>query len=166
MSAFATVSVKWAYCIALFFAVAPLGLAGSGWVALARGGVGGAWPLIGTLPLLVLVVYRIYLVVRVPGTLLSYPPTGFARVLRVLGIIGLFVGAVVFIASLAAGPLMRAFITPRTDSGVEYFIAGLYLSMLGGLGTSGLLCFELSRLVAFEQHAMRPGNARIPELQA
>ena len=105
------------------------------------------------LPLLVLAVYRIYLVVRVPGTLRSCPPTGFARVLRVLGVIGLFVGAAVSIASLAARPLMRPPITTRTDSGVEYFIVGLYLSMLGYMGTLGLLCYELSRLVAFEQQA-------------
>jgi len=160
MTTSASATVKWAYCLVLFFAVIPLGLAGSSWVALARGGVAGAWPVIGILPLLVLAVYRIYLVVRVPGTLRSFPPTGFARALRVLGVVGLFLGAAVSIANLAAGPLMRALITTRTDSGVEYFVVGLYLSMLSGIGTFGLLCYELSRLVAFEQNAHTPNAMR------
>lgn len=50
-----------------------------------------------------------------------------------------------------SNPLMRALMTSHTESGAEYFVAGMYLSMLGGIGTLGLLCFELSRLVAFEQ---------------
>ena len=147
----ASTSLKWAYCLVLLFAVLPLGLAGSSWVAMARGGIAGSLPLIGVLPMFALALYRIYLVARVPSTLSSYAPAGFARVLRVLGIFGLYLGAAVSIASLAAGPLMRALMTSRTESGVEYFVVGMYLSMLGGVGTLGLLFYELSRLITFEQ---------------
>jgi hypothetical protein len=145
--------LKWAYCLVLLYAVHRLGLAGSSWVALARGEIGDSLPLIGVLPMLTLAVYRIYLVARVPGTLSSYPATGFAGVLRRLGVFGLYVGATGSIASLAAGPLMRALMTSHTESGAEYFVVGMYLSMLVGVGKFGLLCYELSRLTAFEQDA-------------
>jgi len=153
MKAAAPVSLKWAYCLVLLFAVLPLGLAGSSWVALARGGIGGAVPLLGIVPMLVLALYRIYLVARVPGTLSSYPPAGVGRALRALGAFAIYLGAIVSIASMVAGPLMRALMKSHTESGAEYFVVGLYLSMFGGIGTLGLLCYELSRLVAFEQNA-------------
>ena len=149
----APTSLKWAYCLVLLFAALPLGLAASSWVALARGGMGASLPFIGVLPMLGLALYRIYLVVRVPDALSSYAPAGFARVLRALGAFALYVGAVVSIVSVVAGPLMRLLMTSRTESGVEYFVVGMYLSMLGGVGTLGLLCYELSRLIAFEQDA-------------
>ena len=88
-----------------------------------------------------------------PGTLSSYPPAGFGRALRALGVFAIYVGAVVSVASVFAGQLMRVLMTSHTESGAEYFVVGLYLSLLGGIGTLGLLCYELSRLVAFEQHA-------------
>lgn len=157
MNAAAPISLKWAYCLVLLSAVLPLGLSGSSWVALARGGIGGALPLLGIFPMLLLALYRIYLVARVPGTLSSYPPAGFARALRTLGVFAIYLGAVVSIASLVAGPLMRVLMKSHTESGAEYFAVGLYLSMLGGVGTLGLLCYELSRLVAFERHAA-PSN--------
>lgn len=149
----APISLKWAYCLALLFAVLPLGLAGSSWVALARGGIGGAMPMLGILPLLVLALYRIYLVARVPDTLSSYPAAGFGRALRALGTFAIYLGAIVSIMSLLASPLVRVLMKSHTESGAEYFVVGLYLSMLGGVGTLGLLCYELSRLVAFEQNA-------------
>jgi hypothetical protein len=152
----APVSLKWAYCLVLLFAVLPLGLAGSSWVALARGGIGSSLPLIGVLPMLFLALYRIYLVARVPGTLNSYIPGGFARTLRALGVFAIYLGALVSIASLIAGPLIRILMKSSAESGAAYFVAGVYLSMLGRVGTLGLLCYELSRLVAFERHA--PGN--------
>lgn len=157
MKAAASVPLKWAYCLVLLFAVLPLGLAGSSWVALARGGIGYSLPLLSVLPMLVLAVYRVYLVVRMPGALSSYPAAGFGRALRALGVFAIYLGAAVSIASLAAGPLMRALMTSHTESGAEYFVVGLYLSLLGGIGTLGLLCYELSRLIAFERHAA-PGN--------
>jgi len=46
----------------------------------------------------------------------------------------------------------------HTDSGAEYFVAGMYLALLGGIGTFGLLFFEFSRLVGFEAAARRAGS--------
>jgi len=108
---------------------------------LARGGIGSALPLLGILPMLVLAAYRIYLVALVPCTLSSYPPVGFARVLRALGVFTIYLGALVSITSVLAGPLMRTFMTSHTESGAEYFVIGMYLSMLGGLVHSA--CFAM-----------------------
>jgi hypothetical protein len=156
MKAAAPISLKLAYCLVLLFAVLPLGLAGSSWVALARGRIGAPLLLIGILPMLVLGLYRIYLVARVPGTLSSYPPAGFARPLRALGVFAIYLGALVSVATPLAGPLMRDLMKSHTESLAEYFVVEVYLSMLGGVGTLGLLCYELSRLVAFERHV--PSN--------
>lgn len=145
-------SLRWAYCLVLLFTLLPLGLAGSSWVALARGGAGVLFPLLGVLPVLLLAPYRIYLVAREPSTLSAYPATGFARALRRLGAFAIYLGALVSIANVVAGPLMRLLMKNHTESGAEYFVVGVYLSMLGGIGTLGLLCYELSRLTAFEQH--------------
>ena len=61
---------KFAYCIVLLSAILPFGLAKSGWVALATGGIGmGFLPVIGPLVFMVLGVYRVYLVAQVPGVL-------------------------------------------------------------------------------------------------
>ncbi len=63
----------------------------------------------------------------------------------------MYVGVVGTLLSWFGGPLMRAFMTSRTESGAEYFVAGLYLSFVAGIGTLGLLLFESSRLLAFER---------------
>jgi hypothetical protein len=153
MKAAVPVTLRWAYSLALLFAIYPFLRAGWDWIRTGFGGIGGALSLLIILPMPVLGLYRIYLVARVPGTLASYPAAGFARALRALGMFGIYIGALASIASVAAGPLMRALMTHHTESGAEYFVVGMYLSMLGGVGTLGLICFELSRLVAFEREA-------------
>ena len=72
MKQVASTSLKWIYSIVVLSTVVPLGLASSGWVAMAKGG--GAFaglPYLGPLIFLLLGLYRIYLVARVPGTLAS-----------------------------------------------------------------------------------------------
>jgi hypothetical protein len=50
---------------------------------------------------------------------------------------------------------MRAFMKSRTESGAEFFVVGMYLSVAAGIGMLGLLSFEFSRLLAFERSAQR-----------
>ncbi len=149
----ASTSLKWVYSIVVLTTVVPVGLASSGWVAMATGGGAlASLPLIGPILFLLLGLYRTYLVARVPGTLASYPSAGFAGILRRLGVLALYIGAVIAVLNLAAGPLMRLLMTTRTESGAEFFVVGVYLSILGGIGVLGLLVFELSRIVGFEGH--------------
>jgi hypothetical protein len=155
----APTSLKWVYSIVVLSAVVPVGVASSSWVAMARGG-GGALaglPYLGPLLLLLLGLYRTYLVARVPGTLASYPAAGFAGVLRRFGVFALYFGAAVGLLNLSAGPLMKLLMTPRTESGAEFFVVGVYLSFLGGVGVLGLVLFELSRIVGFEKHEEQHG---------
>lgn len=147
----APTSLKWAYSLVVLSAVVPFGLAASSWVAMARGGgVAGTIPFIGPLLFLALGIYRVYLVARAPGTLASFPASGFVKLLRRVGIFALYIGAVVAILGWVAGPLMKLLMTHRTESGAEFFVVGLYLSLLGEIGVLGLMLFELSRIIGFE----------------
>ena len=145
-------SLKVAYCLVLLGAVVPFGLAKSGWVALATGGFGSV-PLIGPLVFLALGLYRVILVARVPGVLDSQATAGVDRFLRALGQFLLYAGALIAVLGWISGPLMHAFVQRRTDSGVEFFVVGMYLAMAGGIGMLGLIFFEFSRLRAFERSA-------------
>jgi hypothetical protein len=138
--------------------VLPFGPGKSGWVGLAMGGNAMSMiPFVGPVVFLAMGLYRIYLVVRTPGTLDSPPAAGVLRVARAIGAFCLYLGAVMSVLSWASRPLMRAFMTTRTDSGVEYFAVGLSLVIFGGIGVLGLFLFESSRLFAFERIAKQPG---------
>jgi hypothetical protein len=146
------ISLKVAYCLVVLRAVVPFGIARSGWVTLATGGTRSV-ALIGPLVFLALGLYRVFVVVRVARVLDSPITVGVATALRVLGQVLLYLGAVIAILGWLAGPLMHAFIQRRSEDGVEYFVVGMYLAMVGGLGVIGLICFEFSRLLAFERQA-------------
>ncbi len=148
----ARTSLKVAYCLVVLSAVVPFGLARSGWVTLATGGFGSV-TFLAPLVFLALGVYRVFLVARVPSVLDSQATAGLESLLRTLGKSMLYVGSFVAVLGWVSGPLMRAFIERRTDSGAEYFIVGMYLSMAGGIGVLGLILFEFSRLLAFERNA-------------
>lgn len=148
----ARTSLKVAYCLVLFGAVVPFGLAKSGWVMLATGGLGSV-AAIAPLVFLALGLYRIFLVARVPGVLDSQATAGVATFLRVLGQFMLHVGALIAVLGWVARPLMHAFMQRQTESGAEYFVVGMYLAMAGGVGVLGLIFFEFSRLRAFERSA-------------
>ena len=57
----------------------------------------------------------------------------------------------------AAGPLMRTLMTSRTESGAEFFLVGMYLSLAAGVGMLGLFSFEFGRLLSFERSTRTPG---------
>jgi hypothetical protein len=147
------VLLKWSYVIVVVSLVFPFGLAGSSWVALARGGgLAGSIPVLGSLFLLAIGIYRIATVWKSPTALVSYPTEGLASVLRSTGVAALYFGAAAAVLNLAAGPLMRMLLTSRTESGAEFFVAGLFVSMLGSVGAFGLVAFELARIIGFERH--------------
>ena len=67
----------------------------------------------------------------------------------------LVLGACVTVLNIVARPLMNLVMTSHTESGAEYFVVGMYLALLGGIATFGLVLFELSRLLSFEKAAKR-----------
>jgi len=145
-------TLKISYCVVLLAAAVPIGLAKSGWVATATGGFSMALvPFLGPVVFLFIGLYRIYLVVRVQDVLASPQATGLVSALRGVGAFCIQVGAVASVFSWVAGPLMRALMTTRTESGAEYFVVGVYLALFSGIGLLGLILFEFSRLLAFER---------------
>jgi hypothetical protein len=143
-----------AYCLVLLGAVLPIGLAKSGWVALATGGsFVQTIPYVGPILFLVVGLYRIFVVMRSSRTL-DYPSaSGFIAFLRNAGVFLLYFGAICAILNWVSGPLMHTFLRSRTESGAEFFMVGVYLAVLGQVGVFGLFLFELGRLRSFEQQA-------------
>ena len=150
-----SVLLRVSYCLVVLGATVPFGLAASGWVGLAKGpGLVGALPfLLGPPLLLLLGAFRIYLVARYKTTLSSPQLLGIGVVFRALGLFALHVGALSTLLSWVARPLMRAFLTTRTESGAEFFAVGVFLLYGVGAGSFGLLLFEFSRLLGFERLA-------------
>lgn len=150
----ASTSFKVVYFMVILTAIFPIGIASSGWVAMAKGGNAMfAIPYFGQLIILIIGLFRLYLVVKVAGTLDAYPVSGVAKVLRILGVGGLYFGAIVGMVNVFAAPLMRLLMTSHTESGAEYFFVGVILSFFTGVGTLGLISFELSRLIGFERQS-------------
>lgn len=140
------------YSFAVVSAVLPFGM--SGWVAMTVGpSPMPTVPYIGPLLLLLIGIWRIYQVARYPATLDSYVYGGAVKALRIIGLFSMAVGVLYLIARFAAGPLMR--LGPRrSESGVEFYVVGVYLALLSGVGPLGILLFETSRLFGFERKKM------------
>jgi hypothetical protein len=109
--------------------------------------------MLGPLVFLAVGLYRIWTVFRLSGTLNSHASIGVARALRSIGITALYLGALVAIANWVARPVMRMLITTPSESGVEFYVVGVYLALASGIGMVGLVLFELSRLLSFEAEA-------------
>lgn len=148
----ASLPTRAAYCITLLGAILPIGLAKSGWVALATGpGFVSSVPLLGPVLLLVVGLYRVYGVIRTPRTLDAAPVTGFIAFLRAAGLLLLYLGAIAAILGWAAGPLMHALMRSHAAGGVGFFMIGLIVAVLNQIGVIGLILYEFSRLRGFEQ---------------
>lgn len=165
-----SVSLRLAYCLVVLGAILPFGIAASGWVSLAKApSLLGSVPIVAPLLMLALGGVRVYLVARYPTTLSSPPVSGGAAFVRVAGLVAIYVGVAATVLSWLAGPLMRTFMTTRTESGAEFFVVGLYLSFITGIGLLGLLMFEFSRLLAFErlafEHHRRKGVSNRPAVR-
>lgn len=146
--------LKLFYCLTLFSVILPMGLASANWVAMGTGGnLINVISLVGPVLFLGLGLYRIHLVIWMSGTLDSPHVAGVIAMLRTVGIFCIYAGAVIGILNLISRPLVRVLITNPSDNGVEYFVAGVYLALAGGIGALGLLLFEFSRLISFERHA-------------
>ena len=152
-------AIRWLYCLAVAAAIFPF--ATSGWVAATLGGLPlQSIPFIGPILFLVIGIWRIYCVLRYRGTLDSYVFGGPLKVLRIAGIVGMGIAVVYLVARFSAGTILRSIVKTRTESGVEFYVVGIYLALLGGIAPLAIVVFEFSRLLGFERHAnSRPGNS-------
>jgi hypothetical protein len=120
----------------------------------------GIIPFVGPILFLACGLYRIYLVLRVKVTLNSPAASGTTAWLRAGGALCIYIGAIITVLNWTSGPLMRLFIKQRTESGAEFFVVGLYLSLAAGIGLLGLFLFEFCRLLAFERNAREKVEVR------
>lgn len=146
--------LKWLYCLALVGAVLPGFLAASNWVGLALGWVG-----IFQLPLLLTYGYRILLVMRHPTTLDAFVLTRWHAALRKLGIGLMLLGTLAAFGMAFSGPLAQAIFGTKGPNGIAAFVVALWFGLASGAGVFGVICFEISRLLGFED-MLRPQGSR------
>ena len=156
-----SLGLRAAYCLVLLGFIIPVALSTALWPQLAQ----GQWRFAGVSFMLTLIMAavaacRIYLVVRSPTALCSPRLSGGAAFVRKLGILLIFIGLVATILEWVAGPLMRTYFSSRSESGVEFFVVAFILGMVKMTGTSGLILFELSRLLGFERIAYEHSQRR------
>jgi|SRR5690348_11509899 len=133
--------------------VAPIGLSASSWVgiSLGRGGVGGFPMYVSAVLFLGLGIWRIWVVAADRSALESPQTEGVLLAARLVGVLFLYLGTLVFVLNVIGRPLIRTLIKRPSEDGVEFYVAGIYLAMFAGIGTIGLLLFEYSRLRSFER---------------
>lgn len=138
--------LKLCYCLNLFGLLLPLAFAGLS--SLSSGG--DTPPLIALIAAIVGLVltliglYRIGLVLGVPGTLDAWPATGVTDGLHKAGTALVYVGAAVGVMGTLSRPWMHV-----TDA----LVGTPALALAAGVGLVGLVLFEFSRLLSFEQRA-------------
>jgi len=158
MSKDASLATRVVYCIVVLGAVLPAGLFTSGWVAMTLGAsTVGAVPFIGPILLFAIGLYRIYVVARSASTLATPTTTGGIAFVRNAGLVLLYLGAVTTVLGWVSGPIMHALINVRSESGVEFYMAGLVVAVLAKIGVLGLIRFEFSRLRSFETRQLQAG---------
>jgi hypothetical protein len=146
----ATRSLKIIYCLTLLGSL-PIGLlASSSWLGLLfGGGLFRSGRLIPTI-LLILVIYRIFSIVRYPAALdvnVSEESAKNARVMRFIGIFLISVGLVSILSQLfLLKPITLAIFHTAGDGGVGYFITSIFLVILSALGIVGVIIFEIVRI--------------------
>lgn len=134
------------YVLALMASLLPV--ARSGWVTLAMGL--GSWAGGASLIVFVMAIYRAAQVLTRRDALDAPVADGMVHWCRVIGVGMACIGLVIFTLNFFIGSIGHALYPRRSENGVEFFVIGLWLALLGGLTPVGLLLFEFSRMRAFE----------------
>lgn len=105
-----------------------------------------------------LTVWRAAMVLWRRSTLDAPQPEGCVRWLRRLGIAGMAIGALCLLATLMLPWLLANSSAVHTEAlGAVGMMAGLFVLVMSAAASGGLMLFELSRLLSFEQ-ALRRAN--------
>lgn len=151
-------SVRALYVVALLAFIPSVLAGGSGWISLAMGG--GLTSTVGitvTFIVLALILFRSYLVLRYPMTLDARVPNLAGKFLRASGIFSMFIGAAAGIGLFFIKPITLSIFKSAGDSGIGYFVVGIYLVILANLGWLGCLIFELSRVFGVRSSKLKKG---------
>ena len=140
------------YCLALVLTLFPTGLFGaSGFVGLAVGGGLLGIGMLFLLPILVAIIYRVFLVIRYKDRLDAIHVNGLTKFIRWLGILLMVLGVLGAIAILFSRVIALGIFGQPGEAGIAYFVVGVYAYFVAGLGLPGVMVFEASRLLGFEQ---------------
>lgn len=157
-----TVWLKALYCLTLLGMIFPSALYGaSGWVGPATGGgMLAAIGLGGLVVTLALVLYRVFTVVRVGASLDAFVHSVIIRGLRIIGILCMLAGLLGSLAIFFVKPIALALFGQPGDAGIAFFVTGLYAYGISQFSLPGILLFEFSRLLGFEQHMQAERSRR------
>lgn len=100
---------------------------------------------------LMAVVWRDMDVLRGRSQLAAPPALGVLHWVRQIAILLMLIGVAMTVLTWFSGPLVRALVPTRTDSGVELLMARMWLGGFTFWAPAGLLMFELGRLLGFER---------------
>lgn len=140
--------LKLVYCLTLLGSIFPVGLAASsGWIGLAFGGGLLRAGFLLPIALLLLLGYRIFTVIRNPGALDVYVAGFFSRAIRFFSILLIWGGFASMASLFFVKPIALAIFHKAGDGGVAYFVVGMYLVMLAGMGIIGIAMFEGVRFI-------------------
>lgn len=144
--------IRLAYILIILSAILPIGW-GSWDLAMAtvrNEGIYLGLTFFGPIVLFVIGTYRVFLVAKIPGTLDASETEGLRDTVRALGMVLLVVGAAFYALDLISWALMLA-LPGKFDVLGFYF----YFPRFIALGLLGLIMFEFSRLLGFEQNARK-----------
>lgn len=117
------------------------------------------WVGLFQLPLLLMYGYRIHLLIRHPTTLDAFVRTRWHAALRKLGIGLMLVGTLAAFGMAFSGQLAQLIFGTKGPNGIAAFVVALWFAMASGAGVFGVICFEISRLLGFED-MLRPPRSR------
>ena len=151
------------YSLSIIVVLPAMLVGGSGWIGLAIGGgpVGlGAFlhsfsmrPFgliyavyaLGMILIQVLLLFRAYRVLRYPAALDARPPRTLGKFLRGWAILWMALSVASGIGLFAIKPITLAVFKSAGDSGIGYFVVGVYLTLAASSGWIGCMLFEASR---------------------
>jgi len=148
----ASLATRLLYCVALFSFLPATLLGSSGWVGLTLGRTGrGLAGLFVLLLIATAVAFRIYQVLRYRRSLDAFVSNKFVATLRGLSIAVMLVGGLAGLAIFFIRPLALFIFKTPGDSGVAFYVVGVYLALVAPFGWKGCLAFEVTRWIGKAQ---------------
>ena len=147
-------TLKLVYCLTLLGSIFPAGLAASsGWIGLAFGGGLFRDGFLLAIALLLLFGYRIVTVIRNPSALDVYAAGFFSKAIRFFSILLIWGGFASMVSLFFVKPITLAIFHKAGDGGVAFFVVGIYIVMLAGMGIIGIAMYECVRLIGARSSA-------------
>ena len=150
----ANTATRLVYCIALLSFLPASLLGSSGWIGVTLGRAGGG--LVNQFVFLLIATamgLRIYQVLRYRRALDAFVSNKFVATLRALCIAAMLVGGVLGLAVFFIRPLALFIFKTPGDSGIAFYIVGMFLALVAPLGWQACVAFEATRWIGNARHS-------------